>query len=164
MSTVFGHDKEKSINVHVSDDFDDDPIIPHLQYLDYRYIRFCYHPLQDRFILNNNWKDPSWDNIRSLRMGLDGDEKGFRQTVFGDNVIDIEEKTAMQILVDEVGAAAYHISHFDCSEAMKLSHFCYDSRLSIHFTYSRLRVSSSGPLMSITTMLCAFSSSRYLAF
>ncbi|KAF8249427.1 P-type ATPase-like protein [Wilcoxina mikolae CBS 423.85] len=102
MSTVFGYDKEKSISVHASDDFDDDdPIIPHLQYLDYRYIRFCYHPLQDRFILNNSWKDPSWDNIRSLRMGLDGDEKGFRQTVFGDNVIDIEEKTSMQILVDE---------------------------------------------------------------
>lgn len=46
-----------------------------------------------------------WDNVRSLRTGLDGDEKGYRQTVFGDNVIDIEDKTSMQILVDEVGGA-----------------------------------------------------------
>ena len=106
LSTVFGHGRERSVSIQTSDDYvDDDPIIQQLQYLDYRYIRFCYHPIQDRFLLNNDWKDPSWDNVRSLRTGLDGDEKGFRQTVFGDNVIDIEEKTSMQILVDEVGVA-----------------------------------------------------------
>ena len=99
MSAIFGNDKEKYIID--SEDFDDDPIIPTLQCLDYRYIRFIYHPVQDKFMLNNTWKDPTWTNTRSLRMGLDGDEKSFRQTVFGNNVIDIEAKTTMQILVDE---------------------------------------------------------------
>jgi cation-transporting ATPase 13A2 len=48
---------------------------------------------------NKNWKDPAWNNVKNLRTGLDGDEKSYRQAVFGDNVIDIEEKTPMQILV-----------------------------------------------------------------
>ena len=57
-------------------------------------------------MLNNDWKDSSWDNIRSLRTGLDGDHRGIRHNVFGDNVIDIEEKSTFQILIDEVGAIA----------------------------------------------------------
>ncbi|KAA8911088.1 P-type ATPase-like protein [Sphaerosporella brunnea] len=102
LSTVFGTGKEKDVSVQALDDFDDDdPILPYLKCLDYRYIRFIYHPIHDRFMLNSNWKDPAWDNVWSLRIGLDGDEKSYRQTVFGDNVIDIEEKTPMQILVDE---------------------------------------------------------------
>jgi len=81
---------------------DDDPVIVFLRYLDYRYIRFCYHPLLDIFMLNNSWKDPNWDDVRSIRSGIGGDEKRHRSLVFGDNVIDIEEKTTMQLLVDEV--------------------------------------------------------------
>jgi cation-transporting ATPase 13A2 len=107
LSTIFGTGKEKAI-VQASDEFDDDdPIVSYLQCLDYRYIRFIYHPIYDKFMPNNNWKDPAWNNVRSLRIGLDGDEKSYRQAVFGDNVIDIEEKTPMQILVDEVGARRY---------------------------------------------------------
>jgi cation-transporting ATPase 13A2 len=94
--------KEKPIHYMTEDDMDDDPLVVCLQYLDYRYIRFCYHPLQDKFLVNNNWKDPSWDSVKSLRSGLDGDEKNTRHTVFGDNVIDIEEKSVGQILVNEV--------------------------------------------------------------
>jgi len=166
LSTIFGQGKEKSISVQASDDYDDDdPIVPQLQYLDYRYIRFCYHPLQDRFMLNHSWRDPSWDDVRSLRMGLDGDEKSYRQTVFGDNVIDIEEKTAMQILVDEVGATAHHPFHYHFRyECMRLNNFSHrESRLSIHFTYSRSQVSYSGPSTSITTTLCVSLSFHYLA-
>lgn len=108
MSTIFGAGKEKFTSALASEDYDDhDPIIPNLQFLDYRYIRFCYHPLHDRFTLNNTWKDPTWDNTRSLRTGLDGDEKSFRQTVFGSNVIDIEDKTAIQILIDEVSGSTH---------------------------------------------------------
>lgn len=115
-------------------------------------------------MLNNHWRDPSWDDVRSLRMGLDGDEKGYRQTVFGDNVMDIEEKTTMQILVDEVGATARPPFHsyiwHECMKLKKCSH-C-ESRLSIHSTYFRLQVLYFGPSTNITTTPCASSSFRCL--
>ena len=82
-------------------DEDDDPIIPYLRYLDYRYIRFYYHPILDKFVMNNSWKDPSWTNVKKLRRGVEGENKELRSLVFGKNVIDIEEKTVMQLLVDE---------------------------------------------------------------
>ncbi|RPB05765.1 hypothetical protein L873DRAFT_1825040 [Choiromyces venosus 120613-1] len=99
LSTVFGY-QEKAPEF-LDPDEDDDPVINFLRYLDYRYIRFCYHPLLDKFVLNKGWKDPNWDDVRSIRSGIDGDEKEQRILVFGDNVIDIEEKSTMQLLLDE---------------------------------------------------------------
>lgn len=86
----------------MNEDEDDDPVIPYLRCLDYRYIRFCYHPLLDKFVMNNSWKDPAWTNVSELRQGIVGEDKEMRSLVFGKNVIDIEEKTTMQLLVDEV--------------------------------------------------------------
>ena len=83
-------------------DEDDDPVIPYLRCLDYRYIRFFYHPLLDEFVMNNSWKDPAWTNVNRLRQGIEGEYKEMRSLVFGKNVIDIEEKTTMQLFVDEV--------------------------------------------------------------
>ncbi|KAF2474203.1 uncharacterized protein BDR25DRAFT_323219 [Lindgomyces ingoldianus] len=86
ISTVFG-DLEK---VPYGDyDEDSDPVISQLHSLDYRYIRFCYHPLKDKFILTNTWKDPAWT------------DRDYRELVFGRNMIDIEEKSVGQLLVDE---------------------------------------------------------------
>lgn len=98
LSTVFG-DLEK----FPRGDFDEDsdPVIKHLRSLDYRYIRFCYHPLKDKFILANTWKDPSWTDVSALRDGLDSEERDYRELVFGKNMIDIEEKSVGQLLVDE---------------------------------------------------------------
>ncbi|PWW72710.1 hypothetical protein C7212DRAFT_285768 [Tuber magnatum] len=76
LSTVFGLHKKAS--AFLDPDEDDDPVIAFLR-----------------------WKDPNWDDVRSIRSGIDGDEKEHRSLVFGDNVIDIEEKTTMQLLVDE---------------------------------------------------------------
>jgi cation-transporting ATPase 13A2 len=98
LSTVFGAQKQFSA---VYDD-DDDPILSELRTLDYRYIRFCFHPLEDRFISNNRWKDPLWTDVKSIRAGIDGEEKDVREMVFGNNLIDIQEKTVPQLLVDEV--------------------------------------------------------------
>jgi cation-transporting ATPase 13A3/4/5 len=98
LSTVFG-DLEK---VPRGDfDEDSDPVIKQLRSLDYRYIRFCYHPLKDKFILANTWKDPAWTEVSALREGLDSEERDYRELVFGKNAIDIEEKTLGQLLVDE---------------------------------------------------------------
>ncbi|KAI1809165.1 hypothetical protein GGS20DRAFT_343323 [Poronia punctata] len=99
LSTVFGA-PEKIFAQLLEDDAD--PILRELQTLDYRYVRFFFHPLKDRFVVCNGWKDPSWTRVRALRAGIDGDEKDQRERVFGTNLIDIEQKSIAQLLVDEV--------------------------------------------------------------
>lgn len=89
-------------NGYVDLDEDDDPIMSTLRFLDYRYMRFCFHPLKDKFMLCSNWKDSSWTNVKSLRFGLDSDERYRREQIFGKNQINIEQKTIPQLLVDEV--------------------------------------------------------------
>ena len=73
-----------------------------LRSLDYRYIQFLFHPLKDKFVLCNDWKDPLWTNVRSMRLGLDAEERHRREQVFGANQIDIKQKSTAQLLVDEV--------------------------------------------------------------
>jgi cation-transporting ATPase 13A2 len=98
LSTVFG-DIEKTPRGDF--DEDSDPVIKQLRSLDYRYIRFCYHPLKDKFVLANTWQDPAWTHTAALRQGLEYEERDYRELVFGMNVIDIEEKSVGQLLVDE---------------------------------------------------------------
>jgi cation-transporting ATPase 13A3/4/5 len=100
LSSVFGLPDKLS-----SDSLDDenDPIMDVLRTLDYRYVRLCFHPLKDKFVLSNGWKDPDWTDIRRVRSGLDSDEKSIREIIFGNNLIDIEEKSMGHLLVDEVG-------------------------------------------------------------
>ncbi|KAI0408156.1 hypothetical protein F4802DRAFT_605184 [Xylaria palmicola] len=99
LSTVFGA-PEKMFAQLLEDDAD--PIMRELQTIDYRYVRFFFHPLKDKFVVCNGWKDPSWTTIRTLRVGIDGVEKDERERVFGPNIIDIEQKSIFQLLVDEV--------------------------------------------------------------
>lgn len=99
LSTVFGA-PEKMFAQLLEDDVD--PIVNELQTLDYRYVRFFYHPLKDKFVACNGWKDPTWTSVRMLRTGIDGNEKDERVRVFGTNIIDIQQKSATQLLVDEV--------------------------------------------------------------
>ncbi|KAL8914093.1 MAG: hypothetical protein Q9171_001209 [Xanthocarpia ochracea] len=98
VSTVFGLTEKGPYN---DMDEEDDPVISTLHLLDYRYMRFCFHPLKDKFILCSNWKDPSWTNVKSIRAGLDSDERYQREQIFGKNQISIKQKTIPQLLVDE---------------------------------------------------------------
>ncbi|KAJ5736601.1 uncharacterized protein N7483_001726 [Penicillium malachiteum] len=82
-------------------DEDRDPTVQNLRYLDYRYLRFFYHPIDDKFGLINGWKDPTWINAKAMRAGLDADERDSREQIFGQNVIDIQQKTIIQLLLDE---------------------------------------------------------------
>jgi cation-transporting ATPase 13A3/4/5 len=100
LSTVFGS-TGKEASYEYNDD-DDDPVLKNLRFLDYRYIRFCFHPLKDKFVLSNSWKDPQWIDVKTLRVGLDSDERERREQVFGKNMIDIQQKSIPQLLVDEV--------------------------------------------------------------
>ena len=98
LSSVFGTSEKAGFREY---DEEYDPVIKQLRSVDYRYMRFCFHPLKDKFVLGSIWKDPSWTDVRSIRSGLDSEEKDYRHRVFGKNLIDIEEKSAFQILVDE---------------------------------------------------------------
>lgn len=82
-------------------DEDDDPTLTSLRALNYRYIRFVFHPLKDKFMLNNNFKDATWTNVKSIRTGMDSDDRDNREKVFGQNLINIEQKSIVQLLIDE---------------------------------------------------------------
>ena len=99
LSTVFGiTEKEASSRYH----YDNDPVMDNIRYLDYRYMRLLYHPREDKFVLNDNWWDPTWTGAKELRVGLDLDERDVREQVFGRNMIEIQAKTIPQLLLDEV--------------------------------------------------------------
>jgi cation-transporting ATPase 13A3/4/5 len=83
-------------------DEDSDPTIDSLHSIDYRYLRFFYHPIEDKFSLINGWKDPLWTNAKVMRGGLDADERDSREQLFERNVIEIHQKTVPQLLLDEV--------------------------------------------------------------
>ena len=99
LSTVFGAPGKLT---NYSLDEDHDPIIQDLRMINYRYVRFFYHPLKDKFILCNGWKDPLWTDVRAIRSGIDSEERSHRDAVFGGNLIDIEEKSTFRLLADEV--------------------------------------------------------------
>lgn len=147
LSTVFGDDTEKSV---FEDDEDEDPLLANLRFLEYRYMRFWFHPLRDRFMLGHGWKDPSWTNVKSLRDGLDADEKAYRAVVFGTNSIDIELMSIPQLLVNEV------CTLLDFFQTDLLT----GSRPSILSTSFRSRVWCFGRLIATITMQLAFSLSR----
>ncbi|KAL3458039.1 hypothetical protein BJX64DRAFT_267592 [Aspergillus heterothallicus] len=95
LSTVFAD----SYRYHY--DEDSDPTVEFLRYLDYRYLRFFYHPLEDKFLLISGWKDPSWVNAKSMRAGLNAEDRDGREQIFGFNSINIQQKPLLQLLVDE---------------------------------------------------------------
>jgi len=99
LSSVFGRPSKEKLNGYRGDP---DPELEVLRFLDYRYMRLIYHPVEDKFMLNNNWWDPQWTDVKALREGLDSDERDPRDQVFGRNMIEIREKTIPELLLDEV--------------------------------------------------------------
>lgn len=104
LSTVFGLPPKEILNGY---HYEDDPILDTLQILDYRYMRLVFHPLEDKFVLNNHWADPQWTDTKTLREGLDSDERDIRDQVFGKNVLEIQQKSIPQLLMDEVSSQRY---------------------------------------------------------
>ena len=99
LSTVFGLPGKEAMNGYHDDD---DPILENLRYLDYRYMRLLYHPVEDKFVLNDSWWDPQWIGVKELRTGLDAEERDTRDKVFGKNIIEIQQKSIPHLLLDEV--------------------------------------------------------------
>ena len=98
-STVFGAAEKDQFLEYEEDD---DPILDILRTIDYRYIRFIYHPLRDKFVLSSSFRDSTWDNVRSMKEGIDNEDRTQREQVFGPNLIDIEQKPILKLLFEEI--------------------------------------------------------------
>jgi cation-transporting P-type ATPase 13A2 len=58
--------------------------------------------VRGKFVLMSNWRDPSWRYIKDVKDGLEGETQEARARLFGENIIEIEEKPILRLLIDEV--------------------------------------------------------------
>ncbi|KAF9049844.1 Ca-transporting ATPase [Panaeolus papilionaceus] len=70
--------------------------------VDYRYNRFAVDPRTGLFEMVRNWRDPNWNSVSSVQSGLNSAIQRQRQVLFGKNEIDIEGKSTLSLLIDEV--------------------------------------------------------------
>ncbi|TBU30250.1 P-type ATPase [Dichomitus squalens] len=78
------------------------PMLSTLMFVDYRYNRFALDPRTGLFSMIREWRDASWMNIAAVQNGLSKDVQVQRSTLFGPNLIDIEGKSTVSLLIDEV--------------------------------------------------------------
>ncbi|CAA7259088.1 unnamed protein product [Cyclocybe aegerita] len=79
-----------------------DGFIKHLLVTDYRYTRFAVDPRTGLFNMVRDWRDPYLASIVSAKEPLDYATREQRLTLFGKNEIDIEAKSTISLLVEEV--------------------------------------------------------------
>ena len=105
MSMLFGShrsgDRLKHGNAE-NEMLDDENILDTVRFLDYRYVRFIFHPLRHRFVALSDWRDERWKNPAEVRKGLDTETKESYKNVMGANLIDIEQRPIIKLLVDEI--------------------------------------------------------------
>lgn len=101
----FSKNREGSIMTDASHAYtidDIDPIVPVLISFEYRYMKLFYDPLDDLFKLPNNWIDEKWCHYPDIKDGITESNYKCRKMIFGDNLIEIKEKSVLKLLVDEV--------------------------------------------------------------
>ena len=81
---------------------DIDPIVPVLISFEYRYMKLFYDPIDDLFKLPTSWIDEKWCHYPDIRDGMTETNYKLRKLIFGDNIIEIKEKSVLTLLVDEV--------------------------------------------------------------
>jgi cation-transporting ATPase 13A2 len=100
-------------------------VLENLLLIDYRYAKFALDPTSGSFTVakcarrslswlnslliygNRDWRDHNWSGVGSVKNGLEGPLRQQRLTLFGPNVIDIEGKSIISLLVDEVSFGLY---------------------------------------------------------
>ncbi|KAJ1952721.1 hypothetical protein EC988_003397, partial [Linderina pennispora] len=99
-----------------------DDIVNNLAMFSHMYYRFVYHPYLEKFLPNACWMDSQWTRAPvSIRAGLKYDVRDLRSTIFGDNSIDIEEKSTVRLLFDEV------LNPFYMFQAGSVVLWCFDN-------------------------------------
>ncbi|KAF8967867.1 P-type ATPase [Flammula alnicola] len=79
-----------------------DGMLEHLLITDYRHTRFAVDPRTGLFNMVRDWRDSNWIGVVSAQIPLDEETKEQRKMLFGKNEIDIEGKSTISLLVDEV--------------------------------------------------------------
>lgn len=82
-----GHDGEKIVD---------------LLMFEYRYTRFLLHPPTGRFRTIRDWRDSKWTSADMMGQGISTELERERRIFFGLNIIDIAEKSSLDLLVSEV--------------------------------------------------------------
>ncbi|KAJ6587027.1 hypothetical protein DFH09DRAFT_1142340 [Mycena vulgaris] len=73
-----------------------------LTVVDYRYSRFALDPRTGLFNMIRDWRDPSWTGVQFVQNGIQPPVRQQRLNLFGKNEVDIEGKSTISLLVDEV--------------------------------------------------------------
>ncbi|CAK5281584.1 unnamed protein product [Mycena citricolor] len=73
-----------------------------LAVIDYRYSRFALDPRTGLFAMIRDWRDSSWTGTSLVQSGIDTPARQQRLTLFGKNEIDIQAKSTISLLVDEI--------------------------------------------------------------
>ncbi|PFH50913.1 hypothetical protein AMATHDRAFT_143898 [Amanita thiersii Skay4041] len=100
-STISRQQSNSSLN-KPDEDCDKDVCLQDLLIVDYRYSRFALDPRNGLFSMVRNWRDSSGSSLAQLFSGLPQSIRQQRSTLFGLNMIDIEGKSTLALLVDEV--------------------------------------------------------------
>jgi cation-transporting ATPase 13A3/4/5 len=79
-----------------------------LKVAEYRYTRFALQPGTGKWTMIRDWRDSRWTSIKAVGAGLSEAVREQRRILFGLNVIDIEGKSLLGLLVDEVSLAMCH--------------------------------------------------------
>jgi cation-transporting ATPase 13A3/4/5 len=77
-------------------------ILDDLHVVDYRYSRFALDVHTGLFCMIRNWRDPTWTGLQSIQNGLPQSVRHQRLILFGPNIVDIEGKSTISLLVDEI--------------------------------------------------------------
>ncbi|KAF9529431.1 P-type ATPase [Crepidotus variabilis] len=79
-----------------------DDLLENLLVIDYRYNRFAVDPRTGIFTMVRDWRDRTWSSVSATQTGIDENTRRQRLTLFSKNEIDIEGKTTIGLLVDEI--------------------------------------------------------------
>ncbi|KAG5648535.1 hypothetical protein DXG03_003146 [Asterophora parasitica] len=80
----------------------EDDTLQRLLVVDYRYSRFALDPRSGLFAMIRDWRDPGVSALTSVQSGMDESVRKQRLLLFGNNEIEIEGKSTISLLVDEV--------------------------------------------------------------
>ncbi|KAF8622733.1 hypothetical protein AX15_006823 [Amanita polypyramis BW_CC] len=110
ISTVFpappesGLPRAQSIpnTVKNSENHDKNNHLTELLVVDYRYSRYALDPRNGLFSTISKWTDPLWNTVSSVVVGLQQSTRQQRSILFGHNLIDVEGKSTLSLLADEI--------------------------------------------------------------
>ncbi|KLO18416.1 Ca-transporting ATPase [Schizopora paradoxa] len=76
--------------------------LSYLKVVNYRYMKYALNPESGLFEPVSDWRDTSWTSVPSVQSGANNTTRRQRLALFGPNAIDIEGKSVVSLLVDEI--------------------------------------------------------------